>query len=84
MGKFLGGHISPFCSWIVALLTLTIPAFEGLLNDIQFVVTRCTQQILLKENEGSDELKQSIVAAKGSSMGISREKAICVATMHTT
>ena len=52
MGKFLGGHISLVCSWIEALFTLTIPAFEveGFHNDILFIVTRCTQQKLLKED----------------------------------
>ena len=30
MGKFLGGHISLVYSWIEALFTLTILAFEGL------------------------------------------------------
>ena len=61
MGKFLGGHISLVCSWIEAFFTLTIPEFKGLHNDIQFVVTRCTQQMLLNENEGSGEHEQSIV-----------------------
>ena len=50
MGKFLGGHI---------LLVLMILAIEGLHGDV-FVVTRCTQQKLFKENEGSGEPEQTI------------------------
>ena len=59
MGKFLGGHISLVYSWIEALFILTIQAFEGLHDDIQFVVKRCTQHKLLK---GSGEREQSIVS----------------------
>ena len=32
--EILGGHISLVCSWIEALFILTIPAFEGLHDDI--------------------------------------------------
>ena len=41
------------------LFTLTTPVFEGLQDDIYFVVTRYTQPKLLKENEGPVERKQS-------------------------
>ena len=66
-GDILGGRISLVCSWIEALFTLTIPAFEGLHDDIQFVAIRCTPQKLFKENKGSGERKQSIVLGGGSS-----------------
>ena len=33
-GEFLGGHILLVYSWIEALFILTIPAFEGLHDDI--------------------------------------------------
>ena len=35
-------------------------ACKGLHDDIWFVVTRCTQQKLFMENEGSDESEQTI------------------------
>ena len=57
-GKLLDGHISLVYSWIEALFILTIPAFEGLHNDI-FVVTRCIQHKLFKENKSSGERKQT-------------------------
>ena len=34
MGRFLGGHISLACSWLEAVFTSTILAFEGLYNDM--------------------------------------------------
>ena len=37
-----------------------IPACEGLQDDISLVVTRCTQQKLFMENEGSGEREQII------------------------
>ena len=72
-GDILGGHISLVCSCIEALFTLTIPAFKGLYDDIQFVAIRCTQQKLFKENKGSGEREQSIVLGGGSSF-FSQEK----------
>ena len=63
-GEFLGGHILLVYSWIEALF-LAIPAFEGLHNDIYFVVTRYIQRKLFKENEGSDEREQTIVDDRG-------------------
>ena len=64
-GEFLGGHILLAYSWIEALFILAILAFEGLHNNIYFVVTRCIQQKLFKENEGSDEHEQTIVDDRG-------------------
>ena len=61
-GEILGGHILLVCSWIEELFTLMILTFVKLHNDIQFVVTRCTQQKLFWENLGSDEHKQSIAS----------------------
>ena len=61
MGKIMGGHISLVCCWIKALFTLTILAFQGLHDDIQFVATRCIQQKVFKENKGSGEHEQSIL-----------------------
>ena len=61
-GEILGGYILLVCSCIEVLFTLMILEFEKFHNDIQFVVTRCTQQKLYWENLDSDEHKQSIAS----------------------
>ena len=54
-GKNLSGHISLVLRPIKALLLLLFPAFEGLHDNIKFVIIGCIQQKLFKGNDRQGE-----------------------------
>ena len=45
---------------LLLLLLLMFPAFEGLHDNIKFVIIGCTQQKLFKENDWQGEHEQTI------------------------
>ena len=60
-GKNLSGHTSLVLRPIKALLLLLFPAFEGLHDNIKFVITACIQRKLFKGNDRQGEREQTIV-----------------------
>ena len=60
-GKNLLGHTSLVLRPIKALLLLLFPAFEGLHDNIKFVIIACIQRKLFKGNDRQDEREQTIV-----------------------
>ena len=59
-GKNLSGHTSLVLRPIKALLLLLFPAFEGLHDNIKFVITACIQRKLFKGNDRQGEREQTI------------------------
>ena len=59
-GKNLSGHTSLVLRPIKALLLLLFPAFEGLHDNIKFVIIACIQRKLLKGNDRQGEHEQTI------------------------
>ena len=59
-GKNVSGHTSLVLRPIKALLLLLFLAFEGLHDNIKFVIIACIQQKLFKGNDGQGEHKQTI------------------------
>ena len=63
-GKNLSGHTSLVVRPIKALLLLLFPAFEGLHDNIKFVIIACIQRKLFKGNDRQGEGEQTIVEFK--------------------
>ena len=59
-GKYLSGHTSLVLRPIKALLLLLFPAFEGLHNNIKFVIIACIQRKLFKENDRQGECEPKL------------------------
>ena len=59
-GKSLSGHTSLVLKPIKALLLLLFPAFEGLHDNIEFVIIACIQWKLFKGNDRQGEREQTI------------------------
>ena len=59
-GKNLLGHTSLVLRPIKALLLLLFPAFEGLYDNIKFVIIACIQRKLFKGNDRQGEREQTI------------------------
>ena len=60
-GKNLSGHTSLVLRSIKALLLLLFPAFEGLHDNIKFVIIACMQRKLFKGNDWQGEREQTIL-----------------------
>ena len=60
-GKYLSGHTSLVLRPIEALLLLLFPAFEGLHDNIKFVIIACIQWKLFKGNDRQGEREQTII-----------------------
>ena len=60
-GKNLSGHTSLVLRPIKLLLLLLFPAFEGLHDNIKFVIITCIQRKLFKGNDRQGEREQTIV-----------------------
>ena len=60
-GKNLSGHTYLVLRPIKALLLLLFPAFEGLHDNIKFVITACIQRKLFKGNDRQGEREQTIL-----------------------
>ena len=58
--KNLSGHTSLVLRPIKSLLLLLFPAFEGLYDNIKFVIIACIQQKLFKGNDWQGEREQTI------------------------
>ena len=67
-GKNLSGHTSLVLRPIKALLLLLFPAFEGLHDNIKFVIIACIQRKLFKGNDRQGECEQTIVKYKHSNV----------------
>ena len=62
VGKNLSGHTSLVLRPIKALLLLLFLAFEGLHDNIKFVIIACIQRKLFEGNDRQGEREQTIIA----------------------